>query len=852
MALLATTLALLLAPLAAPSDVPSALAECDARVLTVERAERAYGCYEGVSRRFDPLPVVAHLEAVLAEHPHDGRLWMTLGGIALDHGLDPKPALRRAVRELAAAKLPQYEVQARLNLANRLDYEGETAAARGELQAAHDVAQALGHPLIMAIAELELQRSVVRYFGGGDVLEAYRRLEVLLDELPADAPVVIRGRLLTALRDAAVRLDRPREASSWSNATVELYRGATDDYGLATALRVAAEDALDLAIARHDPSGHDAYVEGLRRALAAARRSHNRFVEATAIAQLASVAEPSQRPSALGECARLAAEIDAEPQRTLCEAGLAVALATTDTARARRQIEATYARVDALGLPYARTLALDAKARVELAAGDLDAAWEAWSMMLDARDQVRAEQASSRSRGEIHAGQIEHFRLVAGTLLDAAGEEPRWQGRAFDVMERMHAREALRFLAATRLDEADLDHPRLATLDEVQRGLDDDEAMLVFQLGNGGDVLERPDGGSWVLTIEREQVRAHPLPPAMRLGTAAAMLTAGLLGSSAEAESRAAVSLGSVLLGEPLAGLVPGVRRLVIVPDGELHRLPFAALSPDEPGAPLVERFELSVVPSATLWLRLRESRRGPADRTLLALADPPTPTALTQAAPLVRALGRLRGGRAEAALAVATFGGTSELLLGSEASEAALHRAAEFSVVHIAAHAIVDRAQPSRSGVVLASDDTHDGLVSLSELGGLKLSGALVVLAACQGADGDLLAGEGPLSPARALFLADARAVVAGSWPVRDDDAAALFSLLYRYLDEGLPVAEALARAQRDRRAAGASPAAWAGFVVYGDGSMRVSAAPGPSRWVWMLLAATTVVLASSHRRWG
>lgn len=846
---LVTTLALLLTPLAAPSDVPTALAECDSSVLVVERAKRAYGCYASVSRRFDPQPVVAHLEAVLAEHPHDGRLWMTLGAIALDHGLDPKPALRRAVVELVAAKLPQYEVQARLNLANRLDYEGDTTAARAQLEAAHEVAQTLGHPLVMAVAELELQRSVVRYFGGGDVLEAYQRLQVLLDELPADAPVAVRGRLLSALRDAAIRLDRRREASSWSNATVELYREATDDYGLASALRIAAEDALDLAIARHDPHGPDAYAQGLRLALAAARRSHNRFVEATAMAQLAGLAEPSQRPAELRECARLAAELDVEPQRTLCEAGLAVALATTDAVQARARVQATYARVDALGLSQARAFALDAKARVELAAGDLDAAWGAWSMMLDARDQARAEQASSRSRGEIHAGQIEHFRLVAGTLLDVAGEDPRWQDRAFGVMERMRAREALRFLAASEIDEAGLD-PGLATLDEVQRGLDEDEAMLVYQLGNGAEALDRPDGGSWVLAIERARVQAHPLPPAAELGSAAAMLTAGLLGSSSQVEPQAAVSLGSLLLAEPLAELSPGVRRLVIVPDGELHRVPFAALSPDEPGAPLVERFGLSVVPSATLWLRLRESRAGPAERALLALADPPIPTALTQAAPLVRALGRLRGGRAEAALAVAMFGGPSELLLDDHASEAALERAVEFSVVHIAAHAIVDRAQPSRSGVVLASDDTHDGLVTLAELGDLELSGALVVLAACQGADGDLLAGEGPLSPARALFLAGARAVVAGSWPVRDDDAAALFSLLYRYLDEGLPVAEALARAQRDRRATGAPPSAWAGFVVYGDGSMRVAAPPGPGRWVWMLLAAAVVVLARVLRR--
>ena len=191
--------------------------------------------------------------------------------------------------------------------------------------------------------------------------------------------------------------------------------------------------------------------------------------------------------------------------------------------------------------------------------------------------------------------------------------------------------------------------------------------------------------------------------------------------------------------------------------------------------------------------------------------------------------------------MAVAVLG-AGRVRIGPEATESELANAETASIIHIAAHAVVDRERPERSAIVLASDDDHDGLMNLAELGALELDGTLVVLAACQGADGDLLAGEGPLSPARALFLGGARAVVASLWPVRDDEAAALFAELYRGLDEGMSVAEALAHAHRQRRRAGAPPSSWAGFVVYGDGSLHIARRPGPRALGWALLAASLV----------
>src|SRR6185295_5855828 len=77
------------------------------------------------------------------------------------------------------------------------------------------------------------------------------------------------------------------------------------------------------------------------------------------------------------------------------------------------------------------------------------------------------------------------------------------------------------------------------------------------------------------------------------------------------------------LLRPALSALPPGVDRLVVVPDDLLHRLPFAALREAKDREPLGARFEVAIVPSATLWLRWRQASRVAGAQSALVLADP-------------------------------------------------------------------------------------------------------------------------------------------------------------------------------------------------------------------------------------
>src|SRR5690606_39765237 len=61
------------------------------------------------------------------------------------------------------------------------------------------------------------------------------------------------------------------------------------------------------------------------------------------------------------------------------------------------------------------------------------------------------------------------------------------------------------------------------------------------------------------------------------------------------------------LLAEALAALPPGIERLIVVPDGPVHRLPIETLRPGPDAAPLATRFDIVISPSATLWLGARQ-----------------------------------------------------------------------------------------------------------------------------------------------------------------------------------------------------------------------------------------------------
>ncbi|TMF06405.1 MAG: CHAT domain-containing protein [Chloroflexi bacterium] len=248
---------------------------------------------------------------------------------------------------------------------------------------------------------------------------------------------------------------------------------------------------------------------------------------------------------------------------------------------------------------------------------------------------------------------------------------------------------------------------------------------------------------------------------------------------------------------DPVADELVDVRRLIVVPHGALHHLPFQALL-DPGGTPLVERVEIASAPSASVLASCYQRAALPAGlgaRLLVGVADP----AIPQVGIEIDALARMFG--------------QSLVLSGEAATEQAFRRhAPEADVIHLASHAVFRQDNPLFSAVRLA-----DGWLSLYDLYGMRLRAGLVTLSACETGVGDVLAGDELVGLARGFFQAGAAAVVVSLWAVNDASTARLMQRFYAHLESGRAVAAAMRLAQIEQRRELPHPYFWAPFVVIG-----------------------------------
>ncbi|HEY3177090.1 MAG TPA: CHAT domain-containing protein [Candidatus Polarisedimenticolia bacterium] len=458
------------------------------------------------------------------------------------------------------------------------------------------------------------------------------------------------------------------------------------------------------------------------------------------------------------------------------------------------------------------------------------------------------------------------FRQRAELLTRIAGVQRRLldpslaneqRSRALEELDRLEDQEGALRADIARSDPsfAALRDPVIPSLNELQAGLEDDQVMLSFHTfpHTTEKTASDPAHWSWVFVITRSSIRALPLPGYDEIEPAVQAFL-GLLERRDGSEARGAATLYRDLLKKALDDLPAGIGRLIIIPDGALHWLPFGALRTDPEAPPLATRYEMSVVPSATLWLRFRTMTPSGARIPALALADPvlgfsPGAAGMHRSVMLAEGprLGQLPFARVEARSLVRNLGGGSRLMIGTDASELLIKRGdlRDFRILYFAAHAVIDDERPERSAVLLApGSPDEDGLLQMREIVDLDLAGRVVILAACRSASGALMEGEGVMGLARAFFQAGARAVIGGLWPLRDDEAATLINGLSHHLGEGLSLQAALTLAQRERIGSGATAAAWAGLVVLGDGDLVPL--PGGRRQIAPLTAGAIVLCAA------
>ena len=418
--------------------------------------------------------------------------------------------------------------------------------------------------------------------------------------------------------------------------------------------------------------------------------------------------------------------------------------------------------------------------------------------------------------------------------------------------------------------------------------LDDNSVLLEYMLGE-----ER----SYVWAVTRTDVLSYELPPRDQIETAARKLTALLaanqpvanetfaqrqtrLAGAAIQFSDAAASLGDLLLG-PLQDKL-GAKRLLIVPDGALQFIPFAALtvsptiakSDPRNRVPLVIDHEIVYEPSASALTLMRKDRKESADRKSIAVfanpvfeADDPrvtrraeTTTDSSEGRQLFRDLG-LADGKVPAlpssrdeAEAIMSFAprGTGLKALGFDANRASVTQPelAQYRIVHFATHGFVDYERPELSGLVLSLVDKNgqpeDGYLRLQDIYNLNLPVDLVVLSACNTGLGKDVKGEGLIGLTRGFMYAGAKGVVASLWKVDDEATAELMKRFYTGMfKQGLTPAAALRQAQLEmwQSKRWHEPYYWAGFVIQGQYDQKeIVPSQFPALWIFIVVAACSV----------
>lgn len=251
-------------------------------------------------------------------------------------------------------------------------------------------------------------------------------------------------------------------------------------------------------------------------------------------------------------------------------------------------------------------------------------------------------------------------------------------------------------------------------------------------------------------------------------------------------------ALGATLL-DPAAEVLRAYQRLIIVPHGAAHALPFHALPWQ--GQPLAFTHTISYLPNASA-LQFLQSDAASRPAQILAVGNPAQMSFQPPLGPRVPAP-PLPAAAAEAAYVAALFP-QHTLLLDAQASEAAVRaEIGRYPLLHFATHGYLSEDAPLLSAILFADGDA----LSVYELLSLDLHADLVVLSACRTALGQTTGGDDVLGLTRGLLAAGARAAIVSLWPVSDVSTSLLMGSFYRHLRAGAPPAAALQAAQTELR---------------------------------------------------
>lgn len=366
----------------------------------------------------------------------------------------------------------------------------------------------------------------------------------------------------------------------------------------------------------------------------------------------------------------------------------------------------------------------------------------------------------------------------------------------------------------------------LIELSTVQKKLSDQRAIIDYFVG--------PDS-IYVMSIMQNTVSATVIPKGESWQTNVQQLSRDFKEPyfSKQQASRS-YNFYKGVISPALQPLDDKINQLTIITHGELSLIPFDALtinlgdSVSMQDRFLISKYAIAYGQSATLTFRPANLEFSKGDDAL-SYAPVYTESNFESDKNLVsRAatnLAPLKWNRQEASSISDYLSGKA--ILGEKATETAFKNTAQSGrILHLAMHAFVDHDNPMDSKLVFYQnkDSIEDNMLHTFEIFNMRLNAELAVLSACNTGVGEIQAGEGVMSLARAFAYAGVPSLVMSHWNVNDESTSKLMTTFYRYLADGEPKDNALRKAKLDFLAEAneiqASPYFWGGFVLVGDNS--------------------------------
>lgn len=276
-----------------------------------------------------------------------------------------------------------------------------------------------------------------------------------------------------------------------------------------------------------------------------------------------------------------------------------------------------------------------------------------------------------------------------------------------------------------------------------------------------------------------------------------------------------------------VCGALPDfVERLILVPHGVLHRVPFAAMH--DGNGYLIERFAMSYLPTSSLIPVLAGAAPEQAE-TLRYLVSAISDYSATRNDGIVFS-SRLRSAAGLEDLSYVLEEGKTvynlaaqhvteaRLLTNDEVKDGLLSMFSDYSVVHFAGHAVFNPDEPLASGLVLADGSILTAARILQDNALRTKCGKLLVLSACQTGVNVITNGGEILGLARALMYAGMPNLILSLWEVADRSTAELMQQFHDAWQGGkVSIATALAEAQKMACRDNQPIHAWAPFIHLG-----------------------------------